>query len=104
MMMLLQCPRFLRSPSRNQTPPTIFVTVSGLASEFPAKKASEASAPNTARIHTRALLIVPPTEHQCTFKLVANAMVKSILLGESMAATPRRSTPVVDIAGVKLGG
>src|SRR5438552_10098076 len=58
MMMLLQCPRFLRSPSRNHTPSVIFITVSGLASEFAAKKASEARVQNTAIIHTREFFIV----------------------------------------------
>src|SRR5438445_2148680 len=74
-MMLLQCPRFFRSPSRNQTPSTILVTVSGLASEFPAKKASVPSTPNAANIHTRTLFIIPPAEqNKCTFKPGANAM------------------------------
>src|SRR2546421_462365 len=46
MTMLLQCPKFFRSPSRNQTPSATLAIVSGLASECAAKKASEASAPN----------------------------------------------------------
>ena len=41
MMMLLQCPRFFRSPSRNQTPSVIFCTVSGVALELDTKKAND---------------------------------------------------------------
>src|SRR5882724_624974 len=101
-MMLLQCPRFFRSPSRNQTPSAILVIVSGLASEFPAKKASAANAPNPASSPTRAFFI---TAIKCTFRRQANAMVKSVVSGgKRMAAKPRRTTPVVDIGGVKVGG
>src|ERR1700676_5551034 len=80
MMMLLQCPRFFRSPSRNQTPSEIFCTVSGVALELDTKKASEASAANMDSIQKRKGFMFP----KFTFNPGANATAgQAHLTGDS---------------------
>src|SRR6476660_5148166 len=58
MMMLLQCPRSFRSPSRNQTPGTICFTVPGCASPAAIKNASVIRTAKVPRIHMRRFIVV----------------------------------------------
>src|ERR1700676_5095648 len=57
-MMLLECPRFFTSPSRNQTPGTICFTVPGWASPAAIKNASVIKTAKVHSIHMRRFIVV----------------------------------------------
>src|ERR1700690_3766461 len=106
-MMLLQCPKFSRSPSRNHTPGAICFTVPGCASVPVTKKASEARTTNVPRIQMRFFTIHSPGGSicfgGCPCYRHSNVKINSFRRF-LMAVKHRRAAAVVDVAGVKVGG
>src|SRR5579862_7506057 len=89
MTMLLQWPRFLRSPSRNQTPRVICWMVSGVASEFVTNKANPASAAKKEKIRKR-LGIEPPTMQ---FTSAAGGMTHDVKIRISRRSNGSKAPP-----------